>query len=590
MPTFGNCTGLAGNTRFCNLLSGQANSERDSQGGWPEMPKTFLKTDRGEMVVQRELSVEDWLAILRRRFWWLLIPAILCAVAGFLLSLVLPKRYTSHTRVLVEAPIVPDSYVKPVVSDDLNRRLASMQGEILSRTRLQHLVEQFGLYKDVNRAPMEVLVDGLLSRTRLQHLVAQSGLYTKDVNQAPMEVLVDRLQKSIEVTPLAPTPGTLSPALLGFNIDVTLGQAKLSQQVCTEITSLFMEQNLHLREQQAEDTTQFLAKQLDDAKAKLDEQDTKLAAFQSHYVGAQPGDEQTNLTLLAGLTPQLEAVTQGLNQAQQTKAFAESMLTQQLAAWKSSADGRSPQTLQQQLSDLENQLPSLQARYTDKHPAVLKLKEEIAQLQKEVQDVPSQDQGQSVKQEVKAPLIEPLQIQQLRAQLHQAELTVSQKKEEQKQLQQQIKTLQARIQLSPMVQQEFKALTRDYQTALNFYNELLKKRDEAQMATELERRQQGENFRMLDPPSFPEQPSFPNRGPFALGGLAVGLGLGAGLAYLVESRDKSLRKLRDVEVYLGVPTLAVIPSMESGGQRDIVAPLVSRSELPALGARRASVR
>ncbi|PYU29761.1 MAG: lipopolysaccharide biosynthesis protein [Acidobacteria bacterium] len=590
MPTFGNCTGLAGNTRFCNLLSGQANSERDSQGGWPEMPKTFLKSDRGEMVVQRELSVEDWLAILRRRFWWLLIPAILCAVAGFLLSLVLPKRYTSHTRVLVEAPIVPDSYVKPVVSDDLNRRLASMQGEILSRTRLQHLVEQFGLYKDVNRAPMEVLVDRLLSRTRLQHPVAQSGLYTKDVNQAPMEVLVDRLQKSIEVTPLAPTPGTLSPALLGFNIDVTLGQAKLSQQVCTEITSLFMEQNLHLREQQAEDTTQFLAKQLDDAKAKLDEQDTKLAAFQSHYVGAQPGDEQTNLTLLAGLTPQLEAVTQGLNQAQQTKAFAESMLTQQLAAWKSSADGRSPQTLQQQLSDLENQLPSLQARYTDKHPAVLKLKEEIAQLQKEVQDVPSQDQGQSVKQEVKAPLVEPLQIQQLRAQLHQADLTVSQKKEEQKQLQQQIKTLQARIQLSPMVQQEFKALTRDYQTALNFYNELLKKRDEAQMATELERRQQGENFRMLDPPSFPEQPSFPNRGPFALGGLAVGLGLGAGLAYLVESRDKSLRKLRDVEVYLGVPTLAVIPSMESGGQRDIVAPLVSRSELPALGARRASVR
>src|SRR5437879_6751203 len=175
-----------------------------------------------------------------------------------------------------------------------------------------------------------------------------------------------------------------------------------------------MEQNLRRREQQAEDTTQFLAKQLDDAKAKFDEQDAKLTTFQNQYVGAQPGDEQTNLTLLAGLTPQLEAVTQGLNQAQQTKAFAESMLTQQLAAWKSSADGRSPQTLQQQLSDLENQLPSLQARYTDKHPAVLKLKEEIAQLQKEVQDVPSQDQGQADKQEANAPHTEPSRTQQLR--------------------------------------------------------------------------------------------------------------------------------------------------------------------------------
>jgi len=542
------------------------------------------------MAVQPERSVEDWLAILRRRFWWLLIPAIPCAAAGFLLSLVLPKQYTSHTRVLVEAPIVPDSYVKPVVSDDLNRRLASMQGEILSRTRLQHLVEQFGLYKkDVNQAPIELLINRLLSRTRLQHLVAQVSPF-KDANQVPMEVLVDGLQKSIKVTPLAPTPGTLSPALLGFNIDVTLGQARLSQQVCTEITSLFMEQNLRRREQQAEDTTQFLAKQLDDAKAKFDEQDAKLTTFQNQYVGAQPEDEQTNLTLLAGLTPQLEAVTQDLNQALQTKAFAESMLSQQLAAWKSSADGRSPQTLQQQLSDLQNQLPLLQARYTDKHPAVLKLEEEIAELQKRIQDAPPQGQSQSISQEAKASAVEPLQIQEFRAQLHQADLTISQRKKEQEQLQHQIKVLQGRIQLSPTVQQEFKTLTRDYQTALNFYNELLKKRDEAQMATELERRQQGENFRVLDPPSFPERPSFPSRRLFTLAGLAAGLGLGAGLAYVAESRDKSLRKLQDVEVYLGLPTLAVIPSMESARRKDIVAHMVARSELPARGARRARVR
>lgn len=510
------------------------------------------------MTVRRELNFEDWLAIFRRRFWLLLIPVLLCAAVGFLLSLVLPKLYTSHTRVLVEAPIVPDSYVKPVVSDDLNRRLASMQGEILSRTRLQQLVEQFGLYKDFK--------------------------------EAPMEARVNQLQKSIKVTPLSPTPGTLSLALLGFNIDVTLGQASLAQQVCSEVTSLFMNQNLRLREQQAEDTTQFLGKQLEDAKAKLDEQDAKLAKFQGQYLGAQPEDEQTNLTLLGGLTSQLEAATQDLNQAQQNKAFIESMLSQQLGAWKSSADGRNPQTLQQQLSDLENQLPALQARYTDKHPAVLKLKEEIAELQKKVLDAPSQYRGQSASEEAKALAVEPLQIQQLRAQLRQSDLTISQKKKEQEQLQQQVKVLQGRIQLSPMVQQEFKALTRDYQTALNFYNELLKKRDEAQMATELERRQQGENFRVLDPPSLPESPSFPNRRLFTVGGLVTGLGFGAGLALLVESRDKSLRKLRDVEVYLGLPTLAVIPSMESLRRRKLMVQLLPRSEFRALRTNKARVR
>src|SRR5207302_3861228 len=158
-------------------------------------------------------------------------------------------------------------------------------------------------------------------------------------------------------------------------------------------TSLVTEQNLRLRERQAEDTTQFLGKQLDDAKARLDEQDAKLAKFQRQYLGAQPEDEQTNLTLLAGLTPQLEAATQGLNQAQQNEAFVESMLTQQQAAWKSSADGRNPQTQQQQVSDMQSRLLALQAQYTDRHPAVLKLKEEIAELQKKGLNDPAPNQS-----------------------------------------------------------------------------------------------------------------------------------------------------------------------------------------------------
>ena len=511
------------------------------------------------MAVQRQRRAEDWLAILRRRLWLLLVPVILCSAAGFLLCFVLPKQYTSQTRVLVQAPIVPDSYVRPVVSDDLNRRLAGMQGEILSRSRLQHLVEQFNLYKN-------------------------------DSSRVPMELLVERLRKSIKVTPLTPTPGTLTSVLIGFNIEVTLESPSLAQQVCREITSMFMEQNLRLREQQSEDTTQFLAKQLDEAKAKLDEQDAKLAAFQTQYTGAQPQDEQTNLTLLAGMTPQLEAATQDLNQAQQNKTFIDSMLSQQLAAWKSSADGHSPQTTQQQLSDLRSQLLSLEARYTDKHPAVLKLKDEIAALQERTRNAPAQDQSHSGTRESNGPGIEPTQIQELRAQLHQADLTITQKKKEQEQFQQQIQVLQHRIHLSPMVQQEFKALTRDYQTALTFYDELLKKRDEAQMATELEHRQQGENFSVLDPPSLPERPSFPDRILFTFGGFVAGLALGAGLVQLAETLDKSLSSVQDVEVLLGVPTLAVIPSMGPTKRSDITARMATPIKLPAVSGRRASVR
>jgi protein tyrosine kinase modulator len=485
------------------------------------------------MALRRELTFEDWLTTLHRRRWLVIIPAVLGAVAGYALSLYLPKKYTSHTSILVEQPTVPDSYVKPVVSEDLGQRLASMREQILSRTRLQHLVEQFGLYK----------TDAIAKRV-------------------PMEDLVEQLRKSIKVTPLSPMAGTRSVELPGFDVDVTMREARLAQEICTEITSMFMAQNLRLHQEQTEETTQFLAKQLEDAKAKLDDQDTKLAAFQSRYMGELPEDEKTNLTLMTGMAPQLEAVTQSLNQAQQEKAFTESLLSQQLAAWKSSPDGENPQTLEQQLSNLQKQLSSLKGRYKEKHPDIVSLKENIAELKRKIaEDASTQDQGQLSKRNERAPVIESAEIQQLRAQLHQIGVTIDLKRHEQEQLQKQIRVYQGRLQLSPAIQQEFKSLTRDYQTALDFYNDLLKKRNESQMATDLERRQQGEQFRVLDPPSLPERPSFPNRPLFGLGGLGVGLAFGVAIAHFSELHDKSLRTKRDVETYLGVPTLAVISSM-----------------------------
>jgi len=329
---------------------------------------------------------------------------------------------------------------------------------------------------------------------------------------------------------------------------------------------MFMEQSLRLREQQAEDTTQFLGAQLQEAKGKLDEQDAKLADFQSRYVGDLPENEQNNLTLLMGLSPQLEAGTQALNQAREEKAFVESMLNQQVAAWESSQKGQNPETLEQQLAKEQEQLLSLRARYTDEHPDVAKLKTDIAELQKGIQETATKKQKDPVEQEAKASSIEPLEIQQLRAQLHQAELAVSQKQNEQAHLQAQLNRLQGRLQLSPKIQQEFKYLTRDYQTALEFYNDLLKKRNESQMATELEHRQQGEQFRVLDAPSFPERPSFPNRPLFGFGGLGAGLLLGVGLVQLSELRDKSMRSKQDIETYLRLPTLAQISLMEPGAR------------------------
>jgi protein tyrosine kinase modulator len=483
--------------------------------------------------VHRQMSVEEYLTLLLRRKWLLVMTTVLGAAAGLLLGIVIPAQYTSHTMVLVEEPVVPEGYVKPVVSEDVNQRLASMQGQILSRTRLQDLVEQFNPYK-------------------------------KDAGKEPMEVMIERLKKSIKVAPLNPMPGTMSRELPGFTVDVTLGDPHLAQQICDEISSMFRNQNIHQRQKQTEETTQFLAKQLEEAKVKLDEQDARVAAFKRQHMGALPDDEKSNLTLLTGLTSQLDAVTQGLNQARQEKTFLESMLNQQIAVLKASSNGQSTQTLEQQLRDLRNQLAVLERSYTDKHPTVIKTKQAIAQLEKQIEAVPSKDLSAATEQKPAIPAIETTEIQHYRAQLHQQESNISQKTKQQEDLQRGIRVLQGKIESSPGVQQEFQSLTRDYQTALNFYNDLLKRRNESQMATELENGQQAEKFRVVDQPNLPETPSFPNRQLFTLGGLCAGLALGVGFVHLSEVRDKSIRTRQDVETYLGVQTLAVISHTSSG--------------------------
>jgi capsular polysaccharide biosynthesis protein len=147
----------------------------------------------------------------------------------------------------------------------------------------------------------------------------------------------------------------------------------------------------------------------------------------------------------------------------------------------------------------------------------------------------------------------------LHAQIHQLDVSIHEKTVEQARIQQKIVQLQAKLELSPSVEQEYKALTRDYQTALGIYTDLLKKQSVSEMSTDLEKRQEGEQFRVLDPPSLPQKPSFPNRKAFAVAGLMGGLGLGGVIGFLLELKDTSLRTEREVEMVLKLPTLATIP-------------------------------
>lgn len=497
-------------------------------------------------MIRSELKPGDYITILRRRW----IPVVVLTIVGgpvaYAIAHFIPPRYTSQTTVLIQQPTVPQKLVPPVVTGDIDQRLASMRVQILSRTRLEPIIRQF-------------------------------GLYSSDINSVPMEELVTRLQKAVDVTPIRRMEET-SGSLPGFNITVTLASPQKAQAVCTAITSMFIAENVRTRQEHSEDTTQFLTQQLADAKAALDEQNAKLAAFKTRYLGSLPDDDKTNLNILTGLTSQLDASTEALSRAQQDKSFLESSLGQAVQAWQASQNGTNPQTLQDKLTALQAHLADLRSRYTDSFPDVIRAKADIAALQKQIA-AESAGGGSPASGKASQASIEPANIQTLRAQLHGVDVMIKEKTAEQNDLKRQIKVYEARVQSSPDVEQQYKALTLGYQAALENYNELTKHRDEAQMATDLEKRQEGETFAILDPASLPDHPSFPNALFFTLGGFGVGLLLGLGLAFLQEKRDTSIRTEEDVEFALRLPVIAMVPAIGplAGSKSKKFAPSLSSS-------------
>ena len=481
------------------------------------------------MIRDGEYSVAEVKRILRRYWWILPITTVLAGSLGLVTALVLPKKYTSSTMVLVEPPTVSAEVIPTVVTEDLYHRLASMKEQILSRSRLQPIIEKFNLYAD---------------KRQTEH----------------MEDLVERLRKAIEVELIQPMPGSINRQPPGFQVSVSFTDAQMAQRICTEITSMFMEQNVTSREKQAQDTTQFLTEQLEEAKANLDQQDAKLAQFKRQYLGSLPEEQQSNLSLLAGMNAQLEATTQALSRAQQDKAFNESLFGQQEATWKASQTSpQATETLDQQLAVLQGQLTDLQAKYTPQHPDVIKLK---AQIEETKRRIAASGDGKAASTAAQATAHESPQMQQLRAKIKQDDLSIADLTKHQSEIQEQIRVLQGHVQSSPMVEQQFKELTRNYQSALENYNDLLKKEQKSAMATDLEHQQQSERFSVLDPPNLPIKPSFPRKGIFLAAGSGLGLLFGLGVLYLLALGDKAMYSERDVELCLKLPVLTAIPSYD----------------------------
>jgi polysaccharide chain length determinant protein (PEP-CTERM system associated) len=497
------------------------------------------------MLGNRALNLDDYTAMLRRRRWIILIPALLAPLVGFLISFALTPTYQSQSLVLVESQQVPEGYVKPVITQDLTQRIATMQQQVLSRNRLQPVVERLGLARGTQG--VDAAIEGI--RTNLVIKPVQSIAVASPSSSGLSSPAKKKKTANASAN---------SSDLPGFYVQFTAKAPAQAQQVCAALTSMLLEENLKAREDLAQGTTDFLSRQLQEAKQNLDDLDSKMATFKRQYLGQLPGDEDTNLKLLMTLNTQLDASTQTLGRARQDKTYAESVLAQQVAAWKLSQSATNPQTLEQQIAALQSQLITLENRYTDAHPDVIKTKNDIAELKRKL-DEANATVAQTSDTTTPGAGSEPVEVRQLRMQLRQYDAVIAQATADQKRLQSQINMYQGRVALSPSVEEQYKGLNRDYNTAQGAYNDLLAKKGQSEMQIDMERHQQGEQMRLLNPASLPDSPSSPVRWMFAAGGLGAGLALGFALALWLEFRDSSIRNERDLLAAMDLPMLGSLP-------------------------------
>ena len=481
----------------------------------------------------RELNMDDYLAMLRRRLKVIFIPLLLAPIAGFLVSYIFSPKYTSRALVLIEAPKIPDTVVQQVFSEDLTQHVATIQQQVLSPTRLHPMIDRLGL--------------------------AKTGQNTDDImDNIRLNMSIDPVVTDLSLFRAKKMPAQSSP-VPGFFVTYTASTPHDAQMICADLTSMLLEEDLKSREEATQGTTLFLTKQVDEAKQNLDDLDKKLAAFKDRHMGQLPGDEDNNLKILMGLNSQLDANTQTLNRATQDKSYTESLLEQQLASWKNAQSITSPETLQQQLAQLQAQLIDLQGRYTDDHPDVIKTKADIAAVKKQLAALDNPGAKSTAASSDKGSGSEPPEIRSLRLQVHQYEDMITQATRDQKKLQDEIALYQGRVAASPAIEEEYKELARDYDNAQKVYQDDLAKQSTSKMATQAEQDQEGQRMALLNPADLPDTPSFPNRLLFAGGGLGAGLVLGLGLAMWMELREKCIRTEADAEGAVGLPVLVAVP-------------------------------
>ena len=482
---------------------------------------------------ESQFDIGYYVNLALRRRWFIIVPFFLAMIAGIYLAIALPKKFQAETLILIEPQRVPDNYVQAIVSSDLESRIATIKEMILSRTNLLKIIENFNIFAGAKNADMF-----------LDEKIEVMRKYTT------VDIVSDRRNRIANA----------------FKISFEGEDPRKVMQVVNAMATMVIDQNLKVRESQALGTVDFLENELVKMRRKLEEVEAALKEFRETHMGELPDQLASNLMVLERLQQQLSDRQRGLRDERNRLSSLENQIqfAREQAAMTPAApslpESREPTTLE----GLKQQLADHQIRYTPQHPDVIRLQHKIEELEKQSPPATSNGESGSTRtagatgltaagRGVEADLI---------AQRNGAAREIAAIREEVSALQKQIAGYQQRVEDTPKLEQELLSLKRDYENTQKTYDSLLARKQEAEVAANMERQQKGEQFRILDPARLPDKPQSPDMRKLFLMCVLAGLGLGGGLIFVLEFLDKSVKKLESVPKKLGIPLLVAVPRID----------------------------
>lgn len=492
------------------------------------------------MPLHPNMEPAEYMDILRRRKWPIVFSFLIIFFIALVYCVVVPDQYKSSVKVLVIPPTVSEGMVQTTVNISTRERLRSIEQDVLARHRLLEVINGIGVPK----------------------------LGFQKMNEGKMLL---EMRDRIEVQLSRRKDGDEELGSNSFLLSFYHENPKVAQEVASSLSSLFIGENIKMREAVTKETTIFLEAQLEDTRRRLEEQEEKIKRYKLIYGGELPQQEKVNLDKMQRMQDQIKNNTDSIARLQDRKIFLETnlnTLTRGLSGGEADPGGVDyliPLSLLKERAERRKNLEDANRKYTPHHPAVVQAKWELEQIEKQIAEARREAKksglkgGDAIIVDTQALSPEMAEVHRLRYQITQVDMEINALKRENANATRMINEIQFKVERVPQREQEIIALTRDYDNLKKSYDELQDKKLQANISKNLEMNQKAERFQVLEPAGLPSKPSRPDRlKAFGIALLAF-LAVGIGGALVTEKMDPRLRRAKEFKNYFEVPVLACLP-------------------------------